>query len=92
MAMKESNTECVINGFTRFNDLARDYFPEATTTNSASRKFKAELLKHPSLLESLTEKDFDMSKEYLTPSQQETIVEYLGPPSIRIKIKTKEEI
>ena len=92
MAVKGSSTECVIKGFTRFNDLARDYFPEVSTTSSASRKFKAELLRHQTLMESLTEKGFDWSKEYLTPIQQETIVEYLGPPSIRIKIKTKEEV
>ena len=67
MAIKKDSTTCVINGFTRFNDLAKDYFPDATTTGSASRKLKAELLKNKSLLESLAEKDFDLSKENLTP-------------------------
>lgn len=89
MSVKGNSTECVINGFTRFNDLARDYFPEASTTSSASRKFKSELLKHQTLMENLIEKGFDWSKEYLTPNQQEAIVEYLGPPSIRIKINEK---
>lgn len=87
MLTKNENVGYVINGNNRFNDLALLYYPKVSTTSAASRKLKKEMLKHPKLLERLSELDFSWKNEYLTPYQQECIIECFGPPVIEIKNK-----
>lgn len=87
MIKRNENFDYVIKGNNRFNDLAVLYYPDVATTSAASRKLKKEMLKHPKLLDRLSTVDFSWKNEYLTPYQQECILEYFGPPCIKVEKK-----
>ena len=87
MSIEFKNGTCLIEGFTYMSDFAMLYYPKSVESRNAIRKFKEEISKIPSLMESLKKNGYGPRKDVLTPIQQQLIIERIGPPSISINLE-----
>lgn len=89
MAIFFKENVCKINGCTHIGDLAQLFYPEATETRHAVRKFRKTLSSNAILMKKLEKVGFNLEDEDLTPLQQEIMIKTLGNVLISFKMKVE---